>query len=301
VAVRQCRKPDILETSKRRDKRADAAEIAANSQIEPLLGDNASCNEDGTDTEDSDESEFPSLFSSSKPVPWKQILNRSTIVLLVTYFIFNLSMIGYNTLYPIFVSSPPPTGRAVAVKDIGLSLGFSGFVTIIFQVFAFARLQERIGNQRSFRAALGLFALTFFAMPFVGYATDIGKAWLWMELAVILAIKVVSSIAALTCAMILITNCAPDPSSLGSINGLAQTLSAAGRAFGPFASGGLFTLGTRYNRGEWLPWGVFGGIAIIGFAVSFGIGQRSQRDDLAQVESTGQIAVNPDAEDGEPL
>lgn len=56
------------------------------------------------------------------------------------------------------------------------------------------------------------------------------------------------------------------------LNGLAQTLSAAGRALGPFLSGGLFTLATRVKpKGEALAFGVFGGIALVGLLLSFGI------------------------------
>jgi len=273
-------------------------DVTERSQIEPLLGGNTEEEEEETDDEGSDDSEFPGLFSSSKPVPWKQVLTPSTIFLLITYFIFNLSLVGYNSLYPIFVSSPPPTGRATPVKEIGLSLAFAGFVTIIFQVLFFAKLQDKAGNNISFKISLGLFALTFFAMPLIGYEDKIGKGWLWTELAGILTIKVVSSITALTCAMILITNCAPNPSTLGSINGLAQTLSAAGRTFGPFASGGLFTLGTRHFRGEWIPWGVFGGIAVIGCIVSFGISRQSEKMEMAQVDAVGQVSVSPDVEPG---
>jgi hypothetical protein len=59
---------------------------------------------------------------------------------------------------------------------------------------------------------------------------------------------------------------------LGTLNGLAQTLSAAGRAAGPFLSGGLFSLATNVRpKGEALAWGVFGGIAFVGWIVSFGI------------------------------
>ena len=50
------------------------------------------------------------------------------------------------------------------------------------------------------------------------------------------------------------------------MNGIAQTLSAAGRSIGPFLSGGLFTLATHVQpKGELLAWGVFGGIAVLGF------------------------------------
>ena len=59
---------------------------------------------------------------------------------------------------------------------------------------------------------------------------------------------------------------------LGTLNGLAQTLSAAGRAAGPFISGSLFTAATHVQpKGEALAFGIFGGISFLGFLLSFGI------------------------------
>ena len=56
------------------------------------------------------------------------------------------------------------------------------------------------------------------------------------------------------------------------MNGLAQTLSAAGRAAGPFISGSLFSAATHVDpKGEALAFGIFGGISFIGFLLSFGI------------------------------
>jgi hypothetical protein len=56
------------------------------------------------------------------------------------------------------------------------------------------------------------------------------------------------------------------------LNGLAQTLSAAGRAAGPFISGSLFTAATKIQpKGEALPFGIFAGISLLGFFMSFGI------------------------------
>lgn len=59
---------------------------------------------------------------------------------------------------------------------------------------------------------------------------------------------------------------------LGTLNGLAQTLSAAGRAVGPFISGSLFTAATTIQpKGEALVFGIFAGISFVGFLMSFGI------------------------------
>lgn len=68
-----------------------------------------------------------------------------------------------------------------------------------------------------------------------------------------------------------ITNSARNHHVLGALNGLAQTLSAAGRAAGPFLSGGLFSLVADVRKGELIAFGVFAAVAMVGFILSFGI------------------------------
>lgn len=92
-----------------------------------------------------------------------------------------------------------------------------------------------------------------------------------------------------------ITNSAP-PHHLGALNGLAQTLSAAGRAVGPFISGALFSAATHVRpRGEALAFGLFGGIAGAGFLLSLGIrGADLESDDWDEEDDE-----DADAEDEE--
>jgi len=89
-----------------------------------------------------------------------------------------------------------------------------------------------------------------------------------------------------------ITNSAPNHATLGRINGLAQTLSAAGRTVGPFLAGGLFSLATHVRpKGEALAFGIFGTITSIGFLTTFGIrgkgleGEEWVEEDGSQEES----------------
>ncbi|CAZ79526.1 unnamed protein product [Tuber melanosporum] len=227
----------------------------------------------------------PPLFpEATAPVPYSSILTPPIIVFLITYAIFNLSNTSYNSLYPIFLSSPPPTGRGLSPKELGLSLSFAGVVTIIFELLLFGPLQSHLGNLWGYRFALAGFVAAFCATPFVGYIDPANerstKAWLWIELCSILLLKTVAAVVGLTCALLLITNASPKSSTLGTLNGLAQTLNAGGRAIGPLISGGLFTLGAGLpNRGELLAWGVFGGVSGIGLGLSLrGVGGERSLD-----------------------
>lgn len=61
---------------------------------------------------------------------------------------------------------------------------------------------------------------------------------------------------------------------------MAQTLSAAGRSIGPFVSGGLFTLAIDVRpKGEALAWGIFGGIAFLGWLGTLAVRNRGLESD----------------------
>ena len=88
---------------------------------------------------------------------------------------------------------------------------------------------------------------------------------------------------------------------MGTLNGLAQTLSAAGRAAGPLLSGGLFSIATHIKpKGEALAFGVFGGVAFVGFLGSFGIrGTGLEADGWG--EEDGEQVSDGDDEDEEAV
>ncbi|KAI9890657.1 MAG: hypothetical protein M1814_003726 [Vezdaea aestivalis] len=224
------------------------------------------------------------LTNNTEELSRKDIFNRDTVLIMITYLIFQLDNISFNSLYPIFASSPEPAGRNLSPKVIGLSLAFAGVVAIVFQVGIFSHIRDKFGNKITYRASLAGFIIAFFIMPFVGYK-DKGKGALWTELGIALLIKTVVTVGGLTSALLLITNSAPNHSVLGTLNGLAQTLSAGGRAIGPFVSGGLFSLSTQIKpKGEALAWGVFGGIALVGFLLSFGIRGHGLEDESWEAE-----------------
>jgi len=142
----------------------------------------------------------------------KDILNRDTILLLITYLIFQLANISFNSLYPIFAQADVPTGRNLNPEEIGLSLAFAGAVTILFQVGVFGKLRDKMGNRWAYRAGLGLFVIAYLLMPFVGYkhpddgqgSLKSGVVWLWVEIGVVLLIKTIAAVGGLTSALLLV-------------------------------------------------------------------------------------------------
>lgn len=170
---------------------------------------NGSAEEDNSD-------EAAALFpeTSGEVLRSSEVLNRDTILLLVTYFIFQLANISYNSLYPIFGEAAPPTGRDLSAEEIGVSLAFAGLVTILFQVGIYGKLRDRIGNKITYRVSLAAFVAAFFITPFVGYKDSDkgpsgpgnGKVWLWIELGIALVLKTIAAVGGLTSALLLVSH-----------------------------------------------------------------------------------------------
>lgn len=223
---------------------------------------------------------LPEIFAdNSEELTGEAVWNRNTLLLLGTYLVFQLSNISFNVLYPIFAFAPAPLGRDIPAREIGISLSAVGAVSILFQVCAFGRLKVKIGDKTTYRLGLGLLAIALLAMPFVAYRSFpsllgswSGEVAMWIQITLILLMKTVGTVGGLTSALLLITNSSPSAGSLGALNGLAQTLSAAGRAVGPVVAGGLFSAASGKGRlGGLIPFGVFGGVAMLGCVASWGI------------------------------
>ena len=149
----------------------------------------------------------------AEPATWRQLWNRTTIVLLITSLVFQLSNSSFNSLYPVFASGKQPTGRDLRAEVIGLSLSIAGIVTILFQLCLFRPLKSRVGNVGSYRGALLGFGLTMALMPFVGYRDSdppfgVGdsKLWLYAEIGFILVIKNICAVGGLSSVMLLVSH-----------------------------------------------------------------------------------------------
>ncbi|KAI9682507.1 MAG: hypothetical protein M1829_000299 [Trizodia sp. TS-e1964] len=265
----------------------------------------------GTTPQDSEQESEESDSQISMPVMFPQqatglieahVFDRNVVLILATYLLFQLSNISFNSLYPIFSQASEPTGRGLSPEEIGLSLSFAGFIAITFQIGLFGKLRDKMGNKMTYRASIAGFAVAFLLMPWVGYKEEVSSLsagnktiWMWVEIGSVLLIKTVAAVGGLTSALLLITNSAPNHAVLGRLNGLAQTLSAAGRAVGPLLSGGLFSLATKLeSKGEALAWGTFAGIAFVGFCLSFGIRGENLEAEGWETEEPSPLEQDPE-------
>ena len=181
-------------------------------RLTPVPADNGNREDSDDDVSDDETAGFLPQHASEE-LKSKDVLTRDTLLLLITYLIFQLSNVSFNSLYPIFGQARPPTGRSLNEEEIGLSLGFAGAVTIIFQIGIFGKLRDKMGNRWAYRAGLGGFTLAFLAMPWVGYkdkssgsnGVSIGKVGLWLEIGAVLLFKTVAAVGGLTSALLLVS------------------------------------------------------------------------------------------------
>ena len=169
--------------------------------------------EDDSDSDSGSETSLPTLVPQhTVDLTSAQVFNRDTMLLMSTYLIFQLSNISYNSLYPIFGQAAPPRGRDLSPGEIGFSLAFAGAATIVFQLGIFGKLRDRMGNRITYRACIAGIALAFILTPWVGYKNakngdggiSSGKAWLWVELGVVLLIKSLAAVGCLTSFLLLV-------------------------------------------------------------------------------------------------
>jgi MFS family permease len=187
-----------------------------------LLSPRSSASDD--DEDEGDTEETPMLHSNDEAdgsaklddVPecaaWKDLLNRTTLLLLTTYLVFQLSNISFNSLYPIFAAAPPPTGRDLGPGKIGVSLSLAGVATIVFQAFLYQPLKARLGNLGTYRFAILGIAVSMVLMPWIGYkdgkarlGIGSGKGWLYAELGIVLVMKNICAVGGLSSVMLLVS------------------------------------------------------------------------------------------------
>lgn len=132
-----------------------------------------------------------------------------------------------------------------------------------------------------------MFPLVYLATPFTALLPNPLTQQAVMFL--IMLVKCFAAIFAFPCVTILLTNSAVSLRILGTLNGVATSVSAIGRATGPAVGGAMFEVGAE--RG-WaiLPWWVLAGFAILGAIPVWWI---------VEMEGFGGSGDNSDEEDGE--
>lgn len=157
-------------------------------------------------------------------------------------------------------------GFGIKSKNIGAMFTLYGALCFLYQLFFFPPLARRYGVLRCFRVVSLIFPIVFLITPFTALLPDQTSQQVVMFL--IMMIKGCCTTFAFPCSTILLTNSARSLRVLGTLNGIATSVSAIGRAAGPAVGGSLFTLGVKHGY-VIAPFWMFTAISIVGAVPAF--------------------------------
>jgi len=169
---------------------------------------------------------------------------------IANYGTLGLVEISLFVFLPLFYSSPIEIGGlGLPPPIIGTFLAIFGIVDGTAQALFAAKIIERIGPKNVFCSAVLCFYPLIFLFPIMSAVViSQGKVGpiIW-ALLVVQLIFMVFMYLAYTTIMMFITRAAPNKQSLGSVNGLSQSLTSIARAIGPASTTSLFALSKEYN------------------------------------------------------
>jgi hypothetical protein len=129
------------------------------------------------------------------------------------------------------------------------------------QFLVFPPVARRYGVLNCLRGCTMVFPIAYFLTPF----TVLLPTPITQQVAVlcVILIKCCAGVFAFPCVTILLTNSARSLQLLGTLNGVATSLSAVGRAAGPAIAGGAFTFGVDIGYVT-IPWWTLAFFAVLG-------------------------------------
>lgn len=135
-------------------------------------------------------------------------------------------------------------------QSVGFATAILGIIGMLLQFTVYPSINGRLGTAKSYQYFLSLFPLAYAFAPYIALAPSStpppGQAngpWVWFSIIVVLFLQVSARTFTLPTSIILLNNCSPHPSVLGTIHGIGQSVSSAFRTIGPIFSGAWYGYG----------------------------------------------------------
>ncbi|KAF8630252.1 hypothetical protein AX15_003029 [Amanita polypyramis BW_CC] len=187
--------------------------------------------------------ELENIPDEEKPLPLRSLLNRKVVTAAANYACLSLIDISFRAIQPVFFSTPiEDGGLGLSPAMIGNILSAFGILNGIFQVFFFAKVNDKFGTKNIFIFGIAAGFPIFALFPVINYFARTSYG-----IGVILAVALQVVISVLTslsygAVFIFIQGSAPNRASLGATNGLCQMTVSVMRAIGPAAANSLYSL-----------------------------------------------------------
>ena len=230
---------------------------------------------------------------TKKKLPFRRIWTANVLFTLLAHFTTAFHLGTFNNLWFIFLSADrynPPAkspseyqphgpfvftgGLGMPPRLVGIAMAILGVIGITLQLFIYPRLNDKYGVIPLYRIFVYGFPIAYLLAPYLSIVPSKSSApapadgpGIWLALCGVLLVQVLGRTFVLPSTMILINNCSPHPSVLGTIHGIAQSVGSAARTFGPAVAGYLFGVGLNIGV-VGLSWWILAGIAAFGVLTS---------------------------------
>jgi len=188
-------------------------------------------------------------------------------------------------------------GIGLPPRSVGIAMAILGSIGISMQLFLYPWVNNRLGTILSWRIFLYVFPVVFALIPFLALipsttpppSQKTGPA-IWAALIALLFFITIGRTFVPPASTILVNNCSPHPTVLGTIHGIGQSVGSAGRTIAPSLGGWLYGVGLEKGYVGAVFWGLAVVAGMTCFASNFvreGDGHeiRLEGDDEAEEEA----------------
>jgi len=228
---------------------------------------------------------------------------------LLVYALLALYTIAFDQLIPVFLHHPIQdlngpdvslpfkfaSGYGADTREIGILFTVYSVGATFSQLVLFPPIARKIGVLRCLRAAFLTFPFIFFLVPFTALMPTPNSRRAIM--AVLMVIRGCAGTFAYPTSTILLTNSASSLKVLGTLNGIATSASAIGRAAGPAIGGGVFTMGVKHGY-IIAPFWILAGISLLAAIPTFFLIEGKGFGDDGETDSDSDVILTSDDDDG---
>ncbi|KAL1850831.1 hypothetical protein Plec18170_006667 [Paecilomyces lecythidis] len=187
----------------------------------------------------------------------RELRTKNVLLTLTTHFLLAFHTSAFNNLIFVFLPTPrtPPSSRhgihfggglGLSSERVGLATAVIGIIGLPLQIFVYPRVQSYLGTLKSYRTFLPFSPAAYMLMPFLVLIPT--KPWLvWPAFTIVIGLQVISRTFALPANIILVNNSVSERAVLGTLHGIAQSISSAARTMGPVIGGWGMGLGLKHN------------------------------------------------------
>ncbi|KAL4780894.1 major facilitator superfamily domain-containing protein [Aspergillus varians] len=205
---------------------------------------------------------------------WAEVLSPQSVLILGTYTLMSVHTMAFESLLPVFLHAPPQRfldspdveypfkfvgGFGMDSQRIGVFYTITGIFGIIIQFYVFPASAKRFGVLKCVKVSAAVFPLIYILTPYVVLVPESVRD---VSICFLILAKLTASIFNFPGITILLTNSAGSMGILGTLNGVATSMSAVGRAAGPAMLGPIFSFGMKVGY-IILPWWFLSFISVL--------------------------------------